>query len=122
MPSRVERSHLRKTTSGYVEAIRYGATRAKEPIKLKAAGLAGETPSMIVARATMPQQRTYLTSIDELHRAPRFAAPTLLLVGDVVRLADPIALAQDAAVLAYSGQPASNLPVHSEVVTEEPLA
>jgi uroporphyrin-III C-methyltransferase len=89
--------------------------------KLKAAGLAGNTPSMIIARATTPQQQTYLTSIDELHRAPRFAAPTLLLVGDVVRLADPVALAQEAAVLAYSGQPA--LPVHAAfAAAEEPLA
>ena len=88
--------------------------------KLKAAGLAGTTPSMIIARATTPQQQTYLTRIDELHRAPRFAAPTLLLVGEVVGLGDPVTLAREAAVLACSGQSGNNLPMFA--VPEEPRA
>jgi len=91
--------------------------------KLKAAGLSGKTPSMMIARATTPQQQTYLTNIDELHRAPRFPAPSLLLVGETVRFSDSVALAQEAAVLAYSAPHASSLPLHSEFAApEEPVA
>jgi hypothetical protein len=32
--------------------------------------------------------------VHDLHRAPQFASPTLLVVGEVVRLSDPAAIAQ----------------------------
>lgn len=63
--------------------------------RLKAAGLAIETPCMIVSRATTRHQRTHVTTIGSLQRAPQLAAPTLLVVGEVVRFADPVALTQD---------------------------
>jgi uroporphyrin-III C-methyltransferase len=63
--------------------------------RLKAAGLAGETPCAIISRATTRQQQTYRTTISALRRAPQLPAPTLLVVGEVVRLADPAALAQE---------------------------
>lgn len=56
--------------------------------RLKAAGLASDTPCAIISRATTPDQRIFRTCIDELSFSPRFAAPTLLIVGDVVRLAE----------------------------------
>lgn len=56
--------------------------------RLRAAGLASETPCAIISRATTPRQRTHRTTIAELRNAPRFESPTLLVVGDVVRLAD----------------------------------
>src|SRR6202162_2529126 len=59
--------------------------------KLRVAGLAGATPCAIISRATTPQQRTHRTTISELAGAPRLTAPTLLVVGEVVRFADPIA-------------------------------
>jgi uroporphyrin-III C-methyltransferase len=62
--------------------------------KLKAAGLAGQTPCAVISRATTPHQRTHRSTIAELHRSPKLAAPTLLVVGEVVRFADPVALAQ----------------------------
>ena len=54
--------------------------------KLKAAGLSSQTPCAIVSRATTQHQRTHLTTISGLPQAPRLAAPTLLIVGEVVRL------------------------------------
>ena len=56
--------------------------------KLKGAGLASQTPCAILSRATTPERKTFLTSIDKLQLSPRLPAPTLLIVGEVVRLAD----------------------------------
>lgn len=53
--------------------------------KLKSAGLAASTPCAVVSAATTGHERTHLTTIAELHRAPKLAAPTLLIVGEVVR-------------------------------------
>ncbi len=57
--------------------------------KLRAAGLAEETPCAVISRATTACQTTHRTTIGELHRAPKLVSPTLLVVGEVVRLADP---------------------------------
>lgn len=56
--------------------------------KLRAAGLASDTPCAIISRATTREQRTFRTNVAELQQSPRLPAPTLLVVGDVVRLAD----------------------------------
>lgn len=55
--------------------------------KLKSAGLAANTPCAIVSAATTGHERTHLVTIAELHRTPKLAAPTLLIVGEVVRQA-----------------------------------
>jgi uroporphyrin-III C-methyltransferase len=55
--------------------------------KLITAGLATETPCAIISRATSPDQRTFRTTIGKLQLSPTLAAPTLLVVGDVVRFA-----------------------------------
>jgi len=62
--------------------------------RLAAAGLAGETPCAVISRATTKHQRTHRTTVLELHRTPQLAAPTLLVVGEVVRLADPAVLVE----------------------------
>jgi uroporphyrin-III C-methyltransferase len=62
--------------------------------RLTAAGLAGSTPCAVISRATTKHQRTHRTTVLELHRTPQLAAPTLLVVGEVVRLADPAALVE----------------------------
>jgi uroporphyrin-III C-methyltransferase len=62
--------------------------------KLQAAGVTGQTPCAVISRASTPHQRTHRTTIAELVEAPRLAAPTLLVVGEVVRLADPLLLAE----------------------------
>lgn len=67
----------------YMPGDDYSAISAR----LVAAGATGGTPCAVVSRATTRDQRTFLTSIEELHRAPRLPAPTLLVIGDVVRFA-----------------------------------
>jgi uroporphyrin-III C-methyltransferase len=62
--------------------------------RLTTAGLAGETPCAVISRATTRHQRTHRTTVLDLHRTPQLAAPTLLVVGEVVRLADPAALVE----------------------------
>ena len=55
--------------------------------RLRNAGLAGETPCAVVSRATTADQQRHVTTVDELPAVPRLAAPALLIVGEVVRLA-----------------------------------
>jgi uroporphyrin-III C-methyltransferase len=62
---------------------------------LKSSGLASATPCAIISRATTRRQRTHRTTIAELHHAPQLPAPTLLVVGEVVRFADPALFVQD---------------------------
>ena len=61
--------------------------------RLMASGLAAETPCAVISRATTRHQRTHRTTVLALHRAPQLAAPTVLVVGEVVGLADPAAMA-----------------------------
>jgi len=63
--------------------------------KLKAAGVTSETPCAVISRATTPQQQTHRSTIGELYRSPMLAAPTLLVVGEVARMTDPMALAKE---------------------------
>jgi len=56
--------------------------------RLSAAGLQGATPCAIVSRASTSDQQIHQTSISDLHRAPHLPAPTLLIVGNVVGLAN----------------------------------
>ena len=52
------------------------------------AGFAKETPCAIISRATTREQRIHRTTVSDLHRAPRLASPTLLVIGEVVKFAD----------------------------------
>jgi len=70
--------------------------------RLGAAGFAKETPCAIISRASTPQQQIYCSTVSELRRAPRLAAPTLLVVGEVVRFADRD-LAEDASHFVEAG-------------------
>jgi uroporphyrin-III C-methyltransferase len=66
--------------------------------RLISAGLQRETPCAIISRATTEQQQVHRTTIADLPRAPRLAAPTLLVVGEVVHLADPAVLLEESAI------------------------
>jgi uroporphyrin-III C-methyltransferase len=100
--------------------------------RLTSAGLAGETPCAVISRATTKYQRTHRTTVLGLHRAPQLAAPTLLVVGEVVRLADPAAMVDEFVAPALSQDRDSLFPValfktfHSHAprlgVDEEPIA
>jgi uroporphyrin-III C-methyltransferase len=78
----------------YMPGQNYSAMTAK----LAAAGLPGKTPCAVISRATTSQQRTHRTTIAKLAESPKLVAPTLLVVGEVVRFADPVLLAQEFAV------------------------
>jgi uroporphyrin-III C-methyltransferase len=56
--------------------------------RLTASGFAQETPCAIISRATTPEQRVYRATVSDLAQAPKLVAPTLLVVGEVVRFAD----------------------------------
>jgi uroporphyrin-III C-methyltransferase len=97
--------------------------------KLKSAGLAEDTPCAVISRATTAYQRTHRSTIADLHRSPKLAAPTLLVVGDVVRFADPVTLSQEFGLPAMSANN-STIPAvlfedsssTSFPINEEPLA
>jgi uroporphyrin-III C-methyltransferase len=54
--------------------------------KLISAEVAGDMPCAVISRATTRQQRTHRTTVRNLHRVPQLTSPTLLIVGEVVRL------------------------------------
>lgn len=56
--------------------------------KLKSAGLPTEIPCAMISRATTPQQRIHRCTIEELRHAPHLNAPTILVIGEIVRLRD----------------------------------
>jgi uroporphyrin-III C-methyltransferase len=49
--------------------------------ELLAAGLPLSTPAVIVSRASTPAQRQWCTTLGELHIAPGFESPSILLLG-----------------------------------------
>lgn len=52
------------------------------------AGLHGDTPCAIVARATARDEQIYRTTVGELPAAPLLPAPTMLLVGEAIGVGD----------------------------------
>jgi uroporphyrin-III C-methyltransferase len=69
--------------------------------KLGAGGLAMETPCAVISRATTSQQRTYRTTIAGLRHLPTLPSPTLLVIGEVVRLAGGETLEEFAQPLSF---------------------
>jgi uroporphyrin-III C-methyltransferase len=87
--------------------------------KLKAAGVGNEMPCAIISQATTPNQHILRTTIGQLPHTPRMAAPTLLVVGEVVRLADATALDEFAAP---SSTLFTNFPSPMQLTEEEPIS
>jgi uroporphyrin-III C-methyltransferase len=81
----------------YMPGRNYRDTAAK----LKAAGLETETPCAVISRATTSQQRTYRTTIAGLRDLPSLPSPTLLVIGEVVRLRDGTTLEELAGPLSF---------------------
>jgi uroporphyrin-III C-methyltransferase len=116
----------------YMPGQNYSAVAAR----LKSAGVASRTRCAIISRATTPGQRTHLTSVGQLSLSPPLAAPTLLVIGDVVRFADPAALAQEfslplseesdtsrsSVLFAESLSPSAHSAPTDSTTNEEPLA
>jgi len=65
-----------------------GQNYAETAARLRSAGLSNQTPCAVVSRASTAAQKTHRTTIGELHHAPKLVSPTLLIVGEVVRVAD----------------------------------
>lgn len=77
-----------KATESTLLVYMPGHDYAEMANRLTAAGFAKETPCAIISRATTPQQQTHYTTISNLHASPSLPAPTLLVVGEVVKFAD----------------------------------
>jgi len=102
-----------------------GQNHARNWANLRNAGLTADTPCAIISRATTKQQTVYRTTVNALSDAPELASPTLLVVGEVVRLSD--------AAISEFARPASDDPLftsslfadsHSQpnATTPEPVA
>ncbi len=55
--------------------------------RLSKAGFTRGTPCAIISRATTPMQRVHRTTIADLPLSPKLTAPSLLIVGEVVKFA-----------------------------------
>jgi uroporphyrin-III C-methyltransferase len=75
----------------YMPGEKYGDLASK----LISAGLSRETPCAVISRATTKFQQVHRTTIAGLHAAPKLPAPSLLVVGEVVRLGDPAAIVDE---------------------------
>jgi uroporphyrin-III C-methyltransferase len=62
--------------------------------RLLASGVSPETACAIVSRATSESERVHITTVTNLVDSPPLAAPKLLVIGEVVRLASPDRLKQ----------------------------
>ena len=72
----------------YMPGYDYRST-AKQLLR---AGIAAATPCAIVSQATSSNEQVHITTVEELPASPRLPSPTLLVVGEVVRLAKTHAL------------------------------
>jgi len=96
-PGKDEADWCKLVASGATLAIYMpGRNYAETARRLTNAGLSASTPCAIVSRATTSAQQIHQASLADLHRAPHLPAPALLIVGEVVGLADPTALAASA--------------------------
>jgi uroporphyrin-III C-methyltransferase len=84
--------------------------------QLLRAGLPGATPCASVSRATSAEEQVHLTTVDELPQSPRLPAPTLLVVGEVVRLAKRTTLAEQFAWYSSLAQRDASVPAGQEHV------
>ncbi len=69
----------------YMPGYNYGSTAEQ----LLRAGVAGTTPCAIISQATSANEQIHIATVQDLHTSPRLPSPTLLVVGEVVRLAKP---------------------------------
>ncbi len=67
----------------YMPGPDYGQLRER----LRAAGVKGETPCLLVSSASTESRRAYSATVDTLAELPVTPAPHILLVGDVTRAA-----------------------------------
>ena len=71
-----------------------GRDLASLSARLLASGVAAATPCAIIASATQEAEQIYIATVASLAAAPELPAPRLLVIGEVVRLADAARLRQ----------------------------
>jgi len=79
-----------------------GRDLASLSARLVESGVAAETPCASIASATQEAEQVYITTVGDLAAAPQLPAPRLLIVGEVVRLADAAQLRQQFRQLTFS--------------------
>lgn len=89
----IERLSPKTTYAIYMPG--YGYAMMTE--RLVAAGLSKETPCAIVSQVATPGERVFRTTLVALATAPQLPPPTLLFVGEVVRMAAHATLACESA-------------------------
>jgi uroporphyrin-III C-methyltransferase len=67
--------------------------------KLIGCGVSPATPVAVISQATTKEEKVHCTTVEGLPQAPHLAAPTLLVVGEVVRFADHASLREEYAWL-----------------------
>ena len=60
------------------------------------------TPCAIISEATTESEQTHITDVSNLADSPTLAAPKLLVIGEVVGLADPRHLRQQFGQFSFS--------------------
>lgn len=92
-----DRNHWAPFVSSGATLVIYmpGRNYADLSSRLLRAGAKSETPCAIVSRATGPNQQIQVTNLGQLPGAPYLPSPTLLIVGEVVRFAQPTAFVAD---------------------------
>lgn len=73
-------------------------------VKLASSGLEGSTPCAVISQASTRHERVHRTTIDGLPGTPHLPAPTLLVVGEVVRFAAANAFAAEVAKSEFESQ------------------
>jgi uroporphyrin-III C-methyltransferase len=81
---------LDATVVVYMPGYEYRSTAQQ----LQRVGLPGCTACAIVSQATSPDEQVHVTTIEDLDKSPRLPSPTLLVVGEVVRMGKPVALGE----------------------------
>jgi siroheme synthase len=70
--------------------------------RLLGSGVSPATPCAIISEATTESEQTHITDVSNLANSPALAAPKLLVIGEVVRLADPRRLHQQFSQFPFS--------------------
>jgi uroporphyrin-III C-methyltransferase len=70
--------------------------------RLLASGVSPATPCAIISEATTESEQAHITKVSDLADSPTMAAPKLLVIGEVVCLADPRRLHQQFSEFTFS--------------------
>ena len=116
----IERLSSKTTYAVYMPG--YGYAEMSE--RLIGAGLAIDTPCAIVSQVATPNECVFRTTLGGLATAPHLPPPTLLFVGEVVRMAAHTTLASEAAWWipeSFAAPTASIDPASEDFETQESL-